>query len=188
VSGDGNCTNCSVAFTPDARLWSFPIDPSLQPGDPIAVALSTTTNVGPELLTPEATVYVPPRAARPPLLISYGGAWVNECATTPYVIPWYTWGPSRGYASPFRTSSWCLTPAFATHVLRLDTLEWVHLNATGPDSLSPVLLNRTGLFGMGVTATYEPAPPPEAGAAAIAAAASRQRSLRELIGHEPSSA
>jgi len=131
--------------------------PTLQPNDPIPVAQTMTTNVGPELLTPGATVYVPARGCRPPLIISYGGAWVNQCANTPYVLPFFYANCQYISCTPWRSSSWCVTPSFSTHILRLDTLEWIHLgqNATGPDSLSPVATNATGLFGLGVTVVYD---------------------------------
>ena len=137
------CVNCSVSYTPDSRLWYFAVDSAAPPGGTITPAVATMTNVGSDLLTPEATVYVPARGCRPPLIFSYGGAWVNECATTPYVKPY------------FSSSPWCLTPVFSTHLLRLDTLEWTHVNVTGPDSLSPIALNNTGIYGLGVFAKYD---------------------------------
>lgn len=158
------CWNCSVDFSPDARLLYFPVDPDLQPDDPILVTQSATSNVGPELLTPSATVYVPPRGRRPPLIVSYGGALVNQCTNTPYVLPYFTAecgldmvNASLCPHSSWRSSSWCVTPSFSTHILRLDTLEWLHLsqNATGPDSLSPLATNTTGLFGLGVSLLYD---------------------------------
>jgi hypothetical protein len=146
ANGNG-CTNCSVAFDPDSRFFSFPVTADIHPDDPIAVVQQYTTNVGPELLTPGATVYVPPRDCRPPLILSYGGALVNECTTTPFVRPY------------FPASSWCFTPSFSTHILRLDSLDWIHVsaNSTGPESLSPIPLNNTGLFGLGVFLAYDAA-------------------------------
>lgn len=76
--------------------------------------------------------------------------------------------------------------ALARHLsprpLAADSHNWLWSRSADAASLRHVT------FDEFVAATYEPAPPPEAGAAAIAAAAARQRSLRELIGHEPSSA
>jgi hypothetical protein len=149
------CTNCTVSYVPDPRLWSFPVDPALMQDENISLALHTAKNEGPELLTPEATVYVPARGCRPPLLVSYGGAWVNECDTTPFVLPYfYGHWPISNPSSP-----WCFTPSFSTHILRLDTLEWAHLpgNSTGPDSPSPVAFNNSGIFGLGTFLAYDEA-------------------------------
>jgi hypothetical protein len=139
-----DCTSCEVAYTPDPRLWSFPVDPSIQPQDNISLMSTMTFNMGPELLSPAATVYVPPRGNRPPLLVSYGGSFVNTCATTPYARPW------------FPNSDWCFTQSFSTSILRLDTLEWTQVNSTGPDAPTPFSFNISAIFGLGVTALYDP--------------------------------
>ena len=142
----GTC-NCSVAYEPDASMWYFDVAPSLAPSENIALTEMHTSNVGPELLTPDATVYIPARGCRPPLILSYGGSLVNVC-TSPAIKRLYS-DPDNGNAS------WCFSPSYAVHMLRLDTLSWVHIDVPGgpPANIS----NNTELAGyhLGVSVVYD---------------------------------
>ena len=115
--------SCSVAYTPDPRLFYFLVEDVISL-DSAPIYTVNTTGIGPELLTPRASVYVPSRGCRPPLLLSYGGSFVNaNCSAE--LGPWFV------------TENWCFEPSFTTHVLRLDTLEWLHTNTTGPEWPGP---------------------------------------------------
>jgi len=144
-SAPGTC-NCSVAYEPDASMWYFDVAPSLAPSENIALSALHTSNVGPELLTPDATVYVPARGCRPPLILSYGGSLVNVCAS-PEIKQLYS-DHENGNAS------WCFSPSYAVHILRLDTLSWIHIDVPGgpPANIS----NNTARAGynLGVSIVY----------------------------------
>jgi hypothetical protein len=138
------CQNCSFEYTPDATVLFFSVGSAVASDrSPIALSVMEAANVSAELLNPDATIYVPPRDCRPPLVISYGGSWVNTC--TPGVRPFFR-----------PESPWCFTPAYATHILRLDTLTWSHFNATGADTpISSANAGSIPLFGFGVSARYD---------------------------------
>ena len=137
------CTSCEVGFTPDPTVLYFDVPLDLDPNASIALDVRQATNVGAELLTPAATVYIPPRGCRPPLIISYGGAFVNECAT-PAIQSFFN-----------LTAGWCFTPSFSTHILRLDTLEWTHAAAPGGPPANFTNSSEHVVFGLGVALTYD---------------------------------
>ena len=142
----GTC-NCSVAYEPDPSMWYFDVSTSLAPSENIALSAMHTSNVGLELLTPDATVYIPARGCRPPLVLSYGGSLVNVCASRE-IKQLYS-DQDNG------NSSWCFSPSYAVHMLRLDTLAWVHIDVPGgpPANIS----NNTELSGyhLGVSVVYD---------------------------------
>ena len=137
------CLSCEVAFTPDPTVLYFDVPLDLDPNASIALNVRQASNVGAELLTPAATVYIPPRGCRPPLILSYGGAFVNECAT-PAIESFFN-----------RSAGWCFTPSFSTHILRLDTLEWMHVAAPGGPPANMTNSSEHVVYGLGVALMYD---------------------------------
>ena len=140
------CGTCKVAYTPDSSVWYFGVTPSLPSrSEGIALTASYASNVGAELLSPPSTVYVPARGCHPPLIISYGGAFVNECNT------FQVW--SRFYSTLL--TPWCFSPSYTTHILRLDTLEWTPVDVPGGPPANLSNSSEFTLYSLGTVVAYD---------------------------------
>lgn len=139
----GPC-NCSVSYAPDPTLWYFNVSSRLGVSDSIGLTAVATTNMGPELLTPGASVYIPAHNGRPPLIFSFGGADVNLCSY-----------PSIHATFERMYTPWCFSPTSAVHILRLDTLEWLHAEAPGNDLTGLSNLSQYSLYSLGAAVVYD---------------------------------